>query len=141
MSRQSARTRRPAFTLIEVLMVLVILVILGSFAVTIFTGTQDKARIDQAKAQIGLIEPAARLYQLHMNDYPRTLDDLVVQPSDVPNPAKWGGPYMERIPLDPWEGQYLYAYPGKQNPQKFDVWSAGPDRMDGTDDDIGNWEQ
>lgn len=141
MVRPKTCTGREAFTLIEVLMVLVILVILGSFAVTIFTGTQDKAKIDQAKTQISIVESAARLYQLHMNSYPGTLEDLVTAPADARNPAKWGGPYLEkRVPLDPWDNEYRYAYPGKRNPEKFDIWSSGPDTTDGTDDDIGNWE-
>lgn len=142
MSRRNSRARRAGFTLIEVLMVLVILVILGSFAVTIFTGTQQKAKIDQARSQIGLVESAARLYQLHMNGYPQTLDDLIQAPSDATNPNKWGGPYLEKkVPLDPWENEYMYANPGKNNTTKFDIWSMGPDGMDGTEDDIGNWEQ
>jgi general secretion pathway protein G len=142
MSRPNTRARRAGFTLIEVLMVLVILVILGSFAVTIFTGTQQKAKIEQARSQIGLVESAARLYQLHMNAYPQTLDDLVQAPSDATNPNKWGGPYLEkRVPLDPWGNEYMYVNPGKNNTEKFDIWSMGPDGMDGSEDDIGNWEE
>ena len=142
MARRNNRTRRQGFTLIEVLLVLVILVILGSFAVTIFTGTQEKAKLDQARAQIGLVEKAAQFYQLHMSEYPGTLEDLTNPPADARNPDKWHGPYLQKqIPLDPWGNQYLYACPGRHNPASFDVWSAGPDMVDGTEDDIGNWEQ
>lgn len=40
---------------------------------------------------------------------------------------------------DPWGQKFFYRYPGSHNPTSFDVWSSGPDRQDGTDDDIGNW--
>lgn len=133
--------RASGFTLIEVLLVLVILVILGSFAVTFFTGTRERASVDQAKAQISLVESATRFYQLHMNQYPRTLDDLVTGPSASGDQGTWGGPYLEkRLPLDPWNNEYRYVAPGKRNAQKYDVWSLGPDGQDGTADDIGNWQ-
>jgi general secretion pathway protein G len=40
-----------------------------------------------------------------------------------------------------WSNPYQYLYPGQRNPDSFDVWSFGPDRVNGTDDDIGNWTQ
>ena len=57
---QSTRRRRAAaargFTLMEVLLVLVILVILGSLAVGVFTNAQKKAQMDAARSQIGLLK-------------------------------------------------------------------------------------
>jgi general secretion pathway protein G len=47
---------------------------------------------------------------------------------------------VTKIPLDPWDSEYKFASPGKHNSESFDVWSVGPDKQDGTDDDIGNWE-
>lgn len=38
--------------------------------------------------------------------------------------------------LDPWGNPYRYRNPGKVPPRAFDVWSLGPDGMDGTADDI-----
>ena len=128
------------FTLIEVLLVLIILVILGSLTVNIFTGTQVKANISAATAQIGLVCPQIDLYHLHMTRFPSKLEDLWVEPSDSDEADKWGGPYMEKLKPDPWGTPYQYAAEGKKNKRKFDFWSNGPDRQNGTDDDIGNWE-
>ena len=50
-----------------------------------------------------------------------------------------GKPIMERVPNDPWGEPYIYVQPGQKNPSKFDVRSKGPDRKEGTDDDVGNW--
>lgn len=146
-ARSGRRVPRPmregstGFTLMEVLLVLVILVILGSFAVNIFSGTRNKANIDAAKTQVSLVDNAARLYQVHMNRYPESLDDLLQRPADAANATEWGGPYLQkRVPPDPWGNPYRYLAPGKRSPDAFDVWSLGPDGVDGTEDDIGNWE-
>ncbi|MFV2065753.1 MAG: type II secretion system major pseudopilin GspG [Pirellulales bacterium] len=137
------RDRRHAagFTLMEVLLVLVILVILGSFAVNIFSGTRAKANIDAARTEVSLVEKAARFFELHMSRYPGSLEDLVRAPSDAAGTSKWGGPYLQKqVPADPWGNPYRYLVPGKHFPDAFDVWSLGPDGVDGTEDDIGNWE-
>ena len=45
------------------------------------------------------------------------------------------------MPLDPWQRPYHYLYPGKHNPNVPDIWSLGPDGIDGTADDIGSWTE
>ena len=142
MSRIPSRRTRRGFTLFEVLMVLVILVILGSLAVTAFSGTRDKARIDAAQAQIDLFGTQIELFNIHVERFPGNLDELIGAPSEAREARKWGGPYINKkvLPVDPWESEYQYARPGQHNPDGFDVWSAGPDRQEGTEDDIGNWE-
>jgi general secretion pathway protein G len=143
-SRERSR-RAGGFTLIEVLLVLVILVILASFAVVQYAGVQRRANIQAAKTQVGLCKTALQTYQLAMGDYPSTaqgLRALRYSPSDAPNANKWDGPYLDAdVPLDPWYNPYQYLYPGQRNPDSFDVWSFGPDCVNGTDDDIGNWTQ
>jgi len=134
--------RPPAgFTLIEVLLVLIILVILGSLAVNVFTGTQDKANINAATAQISLVRSAIDRYRLDMTRYPAKLEDLWIEPSDTTEAERWGGPYVEKLNLDPWQNKYQYMPEGKKNKDKYDFWSDGPDGKSGTDDDIGNWEK
>ena len=53
------------------------------------------------------------------------------------------GPYAEvsgnKIPLDPWGEPYQYRFPGVKNKGSFDLFSKGPDKLEGTEDDIGNW--
>ena len=132
--------KRKGVTLIEVLLVLIILVILGSLAVNVFTGTQDKANVNAAKAQVGLLSDPINRYRLDMNNYPQKLEDLWEEPSDSETADKWGGPYVEPLKDDPWGNPYQYSAEGKNNTNKFDFWSNGPDGKSGTDDDIGNWD-
>ena len=135
------RARRAAgFTLIEVLLVLIILVIIGSLAVNVFTGTQDKASINAAKSNVPLVRTAIDMYRLDMNKYPTKLADLWEQPSDSTASDKWSGPYMEQLKPDPWGNEYQYTAEGKKNANKYDFWSNGPDGQSGSEDDIGNWE-
>jgi general secretion pathway protein G len=130
------------FTLMEVLLVLVILVVLASIAVSTYSGVQDRALKDAAKAKVGMISGQIDTYQLHMRSFPADLNDLITRPSDAKSAERWSGPYLKESGalLDPWDNEIRYAAPGKHNPERYDVWSVGPDEQDGSNDDIGNWE-
>ncbi len=59
-------------------------------------------------------------------------------PAGSPDKDRWNGPYLEEpAPMDPWGRRYRYMAPSKHRPRAFDLWSAGPDGVDGTEDDIG----
>jgi general secretion pathway protein G len=139
-SRRMGRARRqPAgFTLIEVLLVLVILVILGSIAVPMFAGIGEEANKNAAKAQVQLLESTIDTYKVISAQYPGSLEDLVVRPADV---KAWAGPYIKENAdlVDPWGNPYKYNNKGTKSGVGYDVWSMGPDGQDGSADDIGNW--
>jgi len=42
---------------------------------------------------------------------------------------------------DPWNNKYVYRQPGKRNKESFDLYSFGPDGMEGGDDDVTNWDE
>ena len=141
-TRGRRRAANRAFTLMEVLLVLIILVVISSIVAPNVFRFRDKANVDAATAQVGFIKDAARAYWMNMSKYPTKVDDLLTKPSDEAEAAKWGKePYMEKPKADPWGNEYQYAAPGKHNTESFDVWSYGPDGQDGTDDDIGNWSK
>jgi general secretion pathway protein G len=135
------RITRGAFTLIEVLLVLIILVVIFSIVTPKLFGTKEKADIDATKVQIGAMQSAFDLYRLHTNRYPVQLEDLWKEPSDAALAEKWGGPYLDQLKPDPWGNPYQYSAEGKHNPDKYDLWSYGPDGQNGSDDDIGNWDK
>ncbi len=141
------RRTRGAFTLMEMLLVLAIIVILLGLVGPRILGSQQKADISAAKAQIGLFKTTLQRYALDMKTFPSTEDGLLVlieEPSDQDLAAKWDGSYLEgfEIPKDPWGNDYQYEFPpthGDDERDFPDIWSLGPDGEDGTEDDIVNW--
>jgi general secretion pathway protein G len=129
-----------AFTLVEMLLVLVILAVLAAIVVPKMSGRAAQAKDAAAKSQISSFELVLDAFEVDTGGYPagsNGLGALVEQPSNVQN---WKGPYLKSIPLDPWGNPYVYAYPGKKNAKGVDLSSAGPDGQMGTDDDINNWD-
>jgi len=43
------------------------------------------------------------------------------------------------VPNDPWNHEFQYRSPAINSSASYDLWSLGPDGVNGTDDDIGNW--
>lgn len=130
------------FTLIELLLVLSILGVLMAMVIPNLTGRQQHANTDVTRGSITGIEQALKMYQLdHQGLVPSTregLDSLVKRPHK--NSARWRGPYLDELPSDPWGNEFIYTAPGKHNASGYDITSMGPDRRQGTDDDIGNWK-
>src|SRR4029078_9775228 len=119
--------RRNAFTLMEILLVLAILVVLGAMVGVGYSRVQVNAMKSAARTQIGLLEDATKLYILDVGSPPSSLDALLAAPSDLANPAKWQGPYLEKttLPVDPWNNPYQYEVTDPTN-GKFRIWSSGP---------------
>lgn len=132
------RTR--AFTLVEMLLVLVILATLAAIVIPKFAGRSEQAKKTAAQSQISSIELALDSFEVDNGYYPKTgdLDALISPPADAKN---WHGPYLKKgVPPDPWGNAYTYDYPSKHNPNGYDLMSMGPDGQAGTDDDIDNWD-
>ena len=128
---------RGGFTLLEIMIVVVIIGIIAGFAIVNFVGAGESAKIDLARSFVkGALATQVTIYQMHNNAYPSSVEALVNKPSDASN---WRGPYLQEIPKDPWGEVYQIRVPGTHNPSGFDLYSKGPDKQDGTADDIGNW--
>jgi general secretion pathway protein G len=127
-----------AFTLVELLLVLVILGTLAAIVLPKFAGIGQRGRITATQTQISTFKTALNSYEVDMGNYPKNLADLIQGPQ---NSTSWHGPYLDsdRIPKDPWGNDYIYTYPGKHNTASFDILSFGPDGQSGTDDDIFTW--
>lgn len=142
-SRRLPRSKSAAFTLIEIMVVLAILGLLVGVLINGVGKSFDNARIQTAQIFVGqTLKGPLTEYNIQMGSYPTTqqgLQALVTAPPDRAD--QWHGPYVEngKIPLDPWSRPYHYACPGNHNKDGYDLWSKGPDKTDGTDDDIGNW--
>ena len=129
------------FTLLEVMVVIVILGIIASMVVPNLMGNKEQADRQKVVVDIQQLENGLDLYKLNNGFYPTTeqgLQALVTQPTSEPIPRSFPeGGFVKRLPKDPWGGEYQLASPGEMG--RIDVFSMGPDRVAGTDDDIGNW--
>jgi general secretion pathway protein G len=142
-SRPGRRRVNDAFTLLEILVVLAIIGMLVGLAVTNVGNLFSKSQQDIAKMFVTQsMQAPLTVYKIHMGDFPTTAEGLQALITAPANKAdRWRGPYLQdgKLPLDPWQEPYQYRYPGVKNKATYDLWSKGPDKTDGTEDDIGNW--
>lgn len=133
------------FTMIEILLVVIIIATLAAMALPRFMGRSEQARVTAAKADVTVNIPTAlKLYELDNGFFPSTeqgLMALIKKPAGSPSPNNWNGPYLERLPLDPWGHPYQYASPGTHRPHDYDLFSLGRDtKTEKTKDDVTNWD-
>lgn len=133
---RSARLR--AFTLIELLLVVVILAVLAAILVPQIAPQSLAARINATKADISNMETALNIFQVNCGRYP-TNDEGLSALAKNPGVEGWMGPYIKLLPRDPWGSHYIYQAPGTYFPESFDLHSLGPDKQEGNDD-IANWQ-
>ncbi|WP_395749800.1 type II secretion system major pseudopilin GspG [Prosthecobacter sp.] len=138
--RQPLRTR--AFTLLEMMIVLLIIaLIIGSVAVMV-GGIEKQAETVSAGAKIKQLQSALIAYKI-ANLVPPTqeqgLEALVTRPTAAPVPKRWSQLVKADALVDPWGRKFAYRNPGKHNNGGYDVLSFGQDGVENTDDDIGNW--
>ncbi len=149
---QRFRHARRGLTLLELMIVLIILVGLMAIVGPRLLGTQKKADVRTAQAQIGNLASALKMYAVDMKTFPTTeegLELLVTQPEDEALARNWDGPYVEggKLPLDPWGSTFEYEFGAVEgDTDNADsttsdfprIFSLGPDRQPGTADDISN---
>jgi len=133
---------RAGFSLVEMLIVIALIAIVGTLLIgrigNLFGGAQE----DVAKQFVENALKAPLLkYRIDTGSYPTANDGGLMALLNAPagKQEKWKGPYVEKIPDDPWGNPYQYKYPGAKNPDGYDLWSKGPD-PDSDADNIGNWQ-
>lgn len=113
-----------AFTLVEIMLVILLLGLIGGVLLTNVTGILGDSQQNLAKLGVEKFDAPLMAHMMKSGKFPSSLSALSLKPEDL---------------KDPWGNDYQYKYPGSQNASGYDVWSKGPDGTSGTSDDIGNW--
>jgi general secretion pathway protein G len=135
------RRRSAAFTLLELLVVMVILGLLAAYVAPRYFGQVGKSEIRIAKAQIESFAKALDQYRLDVGRYPSSEEGLNALRVNPGNNPKWTGPYLQKdVPADPWGNAYVYRAPGEHG--EYDLISYGKDGRPGGSgeaQDITSW--
>lgn len=134
--------RRQAFTMIEIILVIVIIMTLAAVVGPRLVGKSQKAKKDTTRLQMNAVKMALQEFEIHAGRFPTSsegLDALIKRPSGL-SENEWPSRYMDKLPRDSWGEPFNYKYPS-DNGMDFDLISSGPDKKMGTDDDITNFEE
>jgi general secretion pathway protein G len=138
------RSRKSAFTLLEILIVVVIIGILAGIVLPRFIGQTDIARANAARAEIRSLMTALGTFRVYYSRYPSNSEGLLAlieRPADADTWPEGGFLDQMVAPADPWGNPYVYSNPGAHGP--FDVVSYGADGRqggEGPDADVVSWD-
>jgi general secretion pathway protein G len=133
LQRRNMNKRNRAFTLIELMVVILILAILAALIVPNVLGRTGQAKYAKAKSDLAELSGAIDQFRLDCDRYPTTQEGLDALRNPPSGAQGYKGPYLKSaIPMDPWGNQYEYECPGPSG-QGYQVKSAG--QVGGSDAD------
>ncbi len=121
---------KKAFSLLELLVVILILGLLAAFVVPNLIGAGEKAKRDLVCSQMSSLGQALKMFKLDNGMYPSTeegLQALLQNPDADKYPNYSTNPYLEKLPKDSWKTPFVYVQDGT----KFELISLGADRQEG----------
>lgn len=119
MNKQS-RARQTGFTLIEVMVVLVIIAIMGTFVAVEVMDKPEQAQLIKIKSDINTFGAALDFYKLENYRYPTTDEGLAIL---VPK-------HIKKMKQDPWKRDYFYVSPGRDG-SDYEIYTLGRDGLEG----------
>lgn len=132
----AARSRRRAFTLVELMVVIVLIGLLAGAVSLGVRGYLITGKQNIAKMEIAKIGQALETFYTAYDRFPANDEglDALVQPSE-----KFPEGVLNKTPRDPWGRAYQYNQPGRDGP--YDILCYGADGREGgegADMDITN---
>lgn len=115
-------------TLIEIMVVVAIIgLMMGGVGIYAFSRWK-KAQLERARSDISNLQTVLQEYIMNKSECPKDLSAL--------HDAK----LIKSKPLDPWGQPFIYKCPGEHDKDIGDISSKGPDKQEGTEDDINSWD-
>src|SRR5437660_12501415 len=104
MRKPSQQSRSSAFTLIEIMVVLVVIGILAAAIIPQFMGTTQDAKVSTAKANVSELESAVERFYVHMDRYPSNDEGLkVLGEAPTGDEKKFRVLYVKTVGASPWD--------------------------------------
>lgn len=106
-------SKRKAFTLIEIMVVIIILGLLAAFVIPNITGKSGEAKQKLVCIQIKSLNESLKMFKVDNGSYPTSEEGLKALLTN-PNPDEYTSyatsAYLEgkNLPKDPWNKPYLY---------------------------------
>jgi general secretion pathway protein G len=142
-----SRSRQAGFSLIEIMVVIVIIGLMVGVVGPALFGNIGKAQQERIINDFASMKTALQTYKLDNYVLPTSeqgLAALVSKPDSDPVPRKWReGGYLEKMPKDPWDREYIYLSPA-DNGKPFDIISYGADGLQGGEGDsadVSFWQE
>jgi general secretion pathway protein G len=129
---EKRKSRQAGFTLVELLVVLVILMVIGTIAVQNFSGEEDKAKVKATKASFTSLENALERFKLDCGRYPSADEGIAALYTAPDGLDDWAGKYLtkSRALRDAWDNDYIYVIPGPDG-EPYEIISLGADKVEG----------
>ncbi|MEA3210433.1 MAG: ral secretion pathway protein [Chthoniobacter sp.] len=112
---------RAAFTLLEIMLVVLIIGLLIGMAIRFTAGHMELAQRTAARGHFENYKTLLLMYQGANGFLPSTeqgLKALIAKPESEPRPRTWSK-LLDQPYLDPWQNEYYYVQPGKHNPDSY----------------------
>ena len=129
-AHRAARVAEAGFTLLEIMVVLAIIALLaGGVGAAVFRSFR-RAQVQTARLRVKAARDATAQFMIdNSSACPHGVVDLVNQK------------YLDRSNAkDPWGKDLTFKCPGTNDTDSADISSAGPDKQDGTPDDVNSWQ-
>ena len=123
---------KKAFTLIEIMIVVIILALIASLVVPNIIGQGERAKEKLVCVQMKSLKNALDSFKVEEGRYPTTMEGLKALIKN-PNPQKYknypknGFLGSKKLPKDPWGNDYIYV----NNNGEIDIISLGADGKEG----------
>jgi general secretion pathway protein G len=141
-----ASAARGGFTLIEVMIVILIVLALGGLVAYNLLGTKEDAENKLCKIDMNTLEQALKQFRFDHGRYPTDEEGLEVLWSkeklqDEEEAKKWRKLLEQPMPNDRFGNQWGYRQNSEHGEEdRYDLWSYGRDKQEGTADDIVSWK-
>lgn len=119
----------PAFTLLEMMLVVLIIGLLAGIVGWNIVGQGNKARESTTRSSMKIISAAIESYQLDKGEFPPDLNTLVTSQR------------LQKLPKDAWQNEFTYFPTNSVAGRGYTLYSAGKDKQPGTEDDLDYWAE